>query len=584
MLCLFASSAFCQKKAFKTALSKPRALGKGYRMNYPREYNTKEMAIWKMRDYDKYITKHEFIVISKKYNYKNYIDEYDYVDFVPKTEYTQYIMENLNNCKPLDNLVNQGSVYFYKSDTTNPFILVENVRWSGQIKDGKIQGDGFGIAMLNDHEYYRVKGKFENGVLQGAGEFAYYQESDYGGYNNGKLKINKIEVGAYADGLAWIKIKDKYGYISSDHKIAIPTRYDGAHDFANGIAIVKIGNTETKINKKGETLGLADNTQFTYKQAVEMKKTQPHLAKQMEDWVSNFIDQSKTYNELIGIEKDFPMLANKADKRKKEIYQIDCKHLKTLLEEAKQKSSGNEFAKAGKKEYAEYFVSTYTKNNYDPANMMPLANELTRYYKVWKKIEDYERINFVVYDESLSEAIKSLGEYNSKPILHRDWALKEETEIKKAQEICQDPGKFGLDNFYKKAYDRLAVRYTNFKKNFEKSSDEYHKEMGKRNARKAKLREQDERELAETREQEKVKIPKYELSGWKKKSFLDADLLDEYTEVIFEDFISGYVSRNSDNEFKADSSGKHYKSLYDAIAAEYMYIKFQVIRKIGLIK
>ena len=128
MLCLFASSAFCQKKAFKTALSKPRALGKGYRMNYPREYNTREHATWKMEDYNKYIKKNEFIVIYKRYHYKNSIDEYDYVDFVPKTEYTQYIMENLNNCKPINNLVNQGSAYFFKPDEKNPFILIENVR------------------------------------------------------------------------------------------------------------------------------------------------------------------------------------------------------------------------------------------------------------------------------------------------------------------------------------------------------------------------------------------------------------------------------------------------------------------------
>lgn len=581
MFCLFASSSFCQKKAFKTALSVPREPGKGYRMNYPREYNTREQATWKMRDYNKYIKKNEFIVIYKRYNYKNSIDEYDYVDFVPKTEYTQYIMENLNNCKPINNLVNQGSAYFFKPDAKNPFIEIENVRWSGQINDGKIQGDGFGIAMVNEHEYYRIQGKFVDGFLQGPGEFSYYQESDYGGYDKvKKLKINKIEIGAYADGMFWIKIKDKYGYLSSDYKIAIPPSYDGASDFAKGIAIVKTGTTDFKINKKGETLGLADNTQFTYKQAVEMKKTQPHLEKQMEEWVSNFIDQSKTYNDLIGIEKDFPSLANKADKRRKEIYLIDCKQIKELLEEAKQKSSNNEFAKAGKREYADNFVSTYTKHNYDPDNIMPLAKEFKRYYDVWKEIEDYDRTTFIEYKGTPFEEFFGINSFTI-PVFRNDWAQKKSKEIKNAMEICQSPGRFGLDNFYKKANDSLTKKYETLQENIRKSSDDYHKEMRKIYDENRKLRE-----YIKNKEDKaaRTKIPNYKISGWEKHSLISPVQCPEWTYVEYDDHETGFIGRYKNGTYCANSSNKDYKTFYDAVAAEYIFRKFNVIREEGLIK
>jgi hypothetical protein len=54
-----------------------------------------------------------------------------------------------------------------------------------------------------------------------------------------------------------IKAKDftgKYGYIDSTGKFAVEAKYDQAEEFAEGLALVKIGDQKLFINRKGETV------------------------------------------------------------------------------------------------------------------------------------------------------------------------------------------------------------------------------------------------------------------------------------------------------------------------------------------
>lgn len=71
----------------------------------------------------------------------------------------------------------------------------------------------------------------------------------------------------FSEGLALVNVNNKYGYISTDGKMAIPATFDNATDFSDGLAVVIHYDDENKtpkygfINKKGE---LVINYQFEY--------------------------------------------------------------------------------------------------------------------------------------------------------------------------------------------------------------------------------------------------------------------------------------------------------------------------------
>lgn len=57
--------------------------------------------------------------------------------------------------------------------------------------------------------------------------------------------------GSFSEGLALIKVGNKYGYINSSGNFAIQPQYDAADSFSNGLAMVKIGDKYGYINLSG---------------------------------------------------------------------------------------------------------------------------------------------------------------------------------------------------------------------------------------------------------------------------------------------------------------------------------------------
>lgn len=62
----------------------------------------------------------------------------------------------------------------------------------------------------------------------------------------GKVVINLKKLGVneaypFSEGLAQVKIKDKWGYINKAGKLVIPAKFDGASAFHEGLAWVRIG-------------------------------------------------------------------------------------------------------------------------------------------------------------------------------------------------------------------------------------------------------------------------------------------------------------------------------------------------------
>jgi hypothetical protein len=75
---------------------------------------------------------------------------------------------------------------------------------------------------------------------------------DLSGNSLSTIKFDQIN--NLCEGLAAVKIKNKFGYINSSGIVIIPASYDFANDFSNGIADVEIGNKWGFINASGVTI------------------------------------------------------------------------------------------------------------------------------------------------------------------------------------------------------------------------------------------------------------------------------------------------------------------------------------------
>ena len=59
-------------------------------------------------------------------------------------------------------------------------------------------------------------------------------------------------VGDFSEGLATVKLNDKYGYIDKTGREVIPCKYDGINDFKEGLAKVQLNGKIGFIDKTGK--------------------------------------------------------------------------------------------------------------------------------------------------------------------------------------------------------------------------------------------------------------------------------------------------------------------------------------------
>lgn len=93
-----------------------------------------------------------------------------------------------------------------------------------------------------------------------AGGRARVRDRDDGGWRllapDGRLVGDPFDdVGVLRDGLARVRIGDRWGYADADGAIAVPPRFDAAFDVCDGFGVVQIGDRWTWIDRAGRLLG-----------------------------------------------------------------------------------------------------------------------------------------------------------------------------------------------------------------------------------------------------------------------------------------------------------------------------------------
>ena len=69
--------------------------------------------------------------------------------------------------------------------------------------------------------------------------------------NSGKKKGGYDYVAEYSEGLAWVRLNGKYGFIDKSGTEVIPCKYDYAYFFSEGLAEVKLNGKYGFIDKSG---------------------------------------------------------------------------------------------------------------------------------------------------------------------------------------------------------------------------------------------------------------------------------------------------------------------------------------------
>lgn len=190
--------------------------------------------------------------------------------------YPIYAYETLKNKDDIDyfSLKDGGSGCLWSQ--SNNLTLQNNIKWSGQISNGKICGKGVGIAKVGNDFVFFDADFDNNGIPKGNVTF------------KTTTSQKTIEMGTPSENMIPFKIDNKYGFISSEGTFVISPQYSEiVKNFQNGRAVVisdPLG--EVFIDKNGDIKGLTDNQKKINEAkalAEAQEKKQRELAWQQEE-------------------------------------------------------------------------------------------------------------------------------------------------------------------------------------------------------------------------------------------------------------------------------------------------------------
>lgn len=188
----------------------------------------------------------------------------------------------------LSNFKSTGTAYLYFTFSNADYgyehsrllLKCQNTKWTGQLKNGFLEGEGDGVCEINARGglyRYAFSGSFHDGFVE-KGTFWYYRAP--------QDRVNKVdvEIMPFSEGMSFMKDnKDKkwtYTLIDEDGNSVVSRPYSVVsrpykmlsavkQHFRDGKAIVTMYDTYDKIstdiviNKKGEIIGVGDGVQLS---------------------------------------------------------------------------------------------------------------------------------------------------------------------------------------------------------------------------------------------------------------------------------------------------------------------------------
>ena len=243
----FLSLAFsmtAQDKYFKEALKRGRGETGFYRAVI--EGNKKvsyEQLKEKCRKYD-------YILIDFKNKYVQHFGKEETsvgsFQFLPQNEVDSYVFSNLRFAyQKYDDLKQEGAAMLPFTFPIKELKTIQ-VLWSGNVFNGKVDGNGFGYGILpGTKTAICFSGKMKDGFPQGDMSVRIANISDIASIVSEK---HDFSVSDENDGLFRYSENSKFGYFDRYGKVAMPSQFTQASNFSDGKAVVSKPKSQFHFN------------------------------------------------------------------------------------------------------------------------------------------------------------------------------------------------------------------------------------------------------------------------------------------------------------------------------------------------
>ena len=147
-------------------------------------------------------------------------------NFLPESEAEDYLLHKVMG-REVENCKSVGKGYYYEATTVKAAHYNNEIKWSGSVTNGKINGTGLGYFFKNSDTVYWFKGKFVDGKPVGNVKFnvysLYYQD-----LRTVCTITDSYDVSDFFDDLAFIEKNSKYCLVNSNF------------DFVTGYVVRKV--------------------------------------------------------------------------------------------------------------------------------------------------------------------------------------------------------------------------------------------------------------------------------------------------------------------------------------------------------
>jgi len=216
--------------------------------------------------------RHSNVIINTNGDFVDYDEEYiyDYNVRVAKASYSKL------------NSIGKGMFFTYSGGT-----LIDNFKWSGEVVNGMINGDGSGFTK-NDKTFYFISGTFVNGFPK---DCVYFERIILLYDNANVAQIDEYEIGfdILSEGMAFILPKGdvRFSLVTEYGKMVVEDEYYNCKPFENGKAEVVIGgNKEIIIDKNGEFVEYTANEKAKIKAIEDAEKARQQRIKDSLDYIA----------------------------------------------------------------------------------------------------------------------------------------------------------------------------------------------------------------------------------------------------------------------------------------------------------